>query len=114
MNGKSEKRALRCEVYFSNGDTVLANLKLKSCRKVLLCEAVEVGCSFAVKTLEGQMTGQPGDYLMKGPKGEFYVCRADIFKETYEFVEGAKTKRVSKSVERRLKIQSKPATKAAS
>lgn len=37
-----------------------------------------------VKTLEGTMTGHVGDYIIKGIKGEFYPCRADIFEETYE------------------------------
>jgi hypothetical protein len=37
-----------------------------------------------VYTLEGQMTGSVGDYLMKGVRGEFYFCAKDIFEETYE------------------------------
>ena len=40
-----------------------------------------------IKTLEGTMTGKFGDYIIKGIKGEFYPCRADIFAETYERVE---------------------------
>ena len=37
-----------------------------------------------VKTLEGVMTANPGDYIIKGVKGEFYPCKPDIFEETYE------------------------------
>ena len=37
-----------------------------------------------VYTLEGLMTGQVGDYLIKGVRGEFYFCAKDIFEETYE------------------------------
>jgi len=37
-----------------------------------------------IYTLEGIMTGNLGDYIIKGVKGEFYPCRADIFEETYE------------------------------
>lgn len=37
-----------------------------------------------VYTLEGQMTGAVGDYLIKGIKGEFYFCAKDIFEESYE------------------------------
>lgn len=35
-------------------------------------------------TLEGDMLISPTDYVIKGVKGEFYPCRADIFLETYE------------------------------
>ena len=40
-----------------------------------------------VKTLEGQHVASQGDYLIKGVKGEFYPCKPDIFKLTYEAVE---------------------------
>jgi hypothetical protein len=40
-----------------------------------------------VKTLEGVMTCEVGDWLIKGIKGEFYPCKPDIFAETYEAVE---------------------------
>ena len=37
-----------------------------------------------IPTLEGDMTAQPGDWIIKGVKGEFYPCRNDIFEATYE------------------------------
>lgn len=37
-----------------------------------------------IPTLEGDMTAHPGDYIIKGVKGEFYPCRPDIFEMTYE------------------------------
>ena len=38
-----------------------------------------------IKTIEGDnMTISDGDYIIKGVKGEFYPCKPDIFKETYE------------------------------
>lgn len=40
-----------------------------------------------IPTLEGVMTGEPGDWIIKGVKGEFYPCKADIFAATYEAVE---------------------------
>lgn len=40
--------------------------------------------SIAIRTLEGTMTAQPGDWIIRGVKGEFHPCRADIFTETYE------------------------------
>lgn len=37
-----------------------------------------------IRTLEGEMTAQPGDWIIKGVKGEFYPCKPDIFAATYE------------------------------
>ena len=40
-----------------------------------------------IVTLEGNMIGSMGDYIIKGVKGEFYPCKPDIFEQTYELVE---------------------------
>ena len=62
---------------------------------------VEWGDSFAsvarfdngvltIKTLETHNTpliASPGDWIVRGVKGEFYPCRSDIFEETYEAAE---------------------------
>lgn len=37
-----------------------------------------------IKTLEGTMTINYGDWIIKGIKGEFYPCKPDIFTLTYE------------------------------
>lgn len=39
-----------------------------------------------IKTLEGTMVAQPGDWIIKGIRGEFYPCKPDIFADTYEEV----------------------------
>ena len=39
-----------------------------------------------IKTLEGTMTADIGDYIIKGVNGEFYPCKPDIFEKTYEKV----------------------------
>lgn len=39
-----------------------------------------------VYSLEGVMWASIGDYIIRGIKGEFYPCKPDIFKETYEEV----------------------------
>lgn len=39
-----------------------------------------------INTLEGTMTANCGDWIIKGVKGEFYPCKPDIFDETYEEV----------------------------
>ncbi len=40
-----------------------------------------------ILTLEGEMAFVPGDWIIRGIKGEFYPCRDDIFRATYEAVE---------------------------
>ena len=40
-----------------------------------------------IPTLEGEMKANPGDWIIKGVKGEFYPCKPDIFAATYEPVE---------------------------
>jgi hypothetical protein len=40
----------------------------------------------SIQTLEGEITAQPGDYIIQGVAGEFYPCKPDIFEETYEKV----------------------------
>lgn len=37
-----------------------------------------------IKTLEGVMSANVGDYVIRGVKGEFYPCKPDIFDKTYE------------------------------
>jgi hypothetical protein len=39
---------------------------------------------FRIHTLEGWMTANPGDWIIKGVEGEFYPCKPDIFEATYE------------------------------
>ena len=39
-----------------------------------------------IKTLEGDHIVSIGDYIIKGVNGEFYPCKPDIFKKTYESV----------------------------
>ena len=38
-----------------------------------------------IRTLEGDMRARYGDYIIKGIRGEFYPCNADIFNSTYSF-----------------------------
>ena len=42
------------------------------------------GWLLTITTLEGIMTCQSGDWIIKGVKGEFYPCKPDIFEQTYE------------------------------
>ena len=40
-----------------------------------------------IDTLEGHMTANIGDWIIKGVRGEFYPCKPDIFAATYEAVD---------------------------
>lgn len=56
------------------------------------CKSREIYPEFdgtlTIKTLEGNMTAQDGDYIIKGIAGEIYPCKPDIFEQSYSvFVE---------------------------
>lgn len=40
--------------------------------------------SLFIRTLEGVMEAVPGDWIIRGVKGEVYPCKPDIFAATYE------------------------------
>jgi hypothetical protein len=40
-----------------------------------------------VRTLEGNMKAEVGDWIIKGINGELYPCKPDIFDKTYEKVD---------------------------
>jgi len=45
---------------------------------------LDEACFCDIKTLEGTMTAQEGDWIIRGVKGELYPCKPDIFEMTYE------------------------------
>lgn len=45
------------------------------------------GPKLVIPTLEGEMTADAGDWIIKGVAGEFYPCKPDIFVATYEPVQ---------------------------
>lgn len=44
------------------------------------------GSTFKIFTLEGTMTANVGDWIIRGVSGEHYPCKPDIFEKTYEKV----------------------------
>lgn len=42
----------------------------------------------AIRTLEGIVLIDWGDYIVRGAEGEIYPCKPDLFEATYEAVEG--------------------------
>jgi hypothetical protein len=37
-----------------------------------------------IHTLEGVMTAQPGDWIIRGTEGELYPCKPSVFERKYE------------------------------
>ena len=52
-------------------------------RKVATITAVAIDHPFAVETLEGTATGQPGDWLVRNPSGECWPVPAEVFARRY-------------------------------
>lgn len=53
-------------------------------KKPVVVDAVRLTERTEIKTLEGTMIGNPGDWLITGVAGEKYPCKDDIFRATYE------------------------------
>lgn len=45
---------------------------------------MRIGDKLVIETLEGQVWAAPGDWIIRGVKGELYPCKPDIFAATYE------------------------------
>lgn len=58
------------------------------CRGIIASEKIENGVvgdmGIIISTLEGDMRGSMGDYIIQGVDGEFYPCKPGIFEQTYE------------------------------
>lgn len=51
-----------------------------------------LGQYLEVETLEGTMTADLGDWIIRGVQGELYPCKPDIFAATYEPADAADPK----------------------
>lgn len=59
--------------------------KIGNCDDALeWCNAFVWQGKWHIHTLEGDLLLTPGDWIIKGIKGEFYPCKPDIFEATYE------------------------------
>ncbi len=70
-------------------DTYEDSIGLKECvKRPIIVHALQIKYPFRVKSLEGDYAqGNAGDYLMRGIKGEHYICAKDIFEDSYDFLE---------------------------
>jgi hypothetical protein len=44
-----------------------------------------------IRTLEGPLGASPGDFIIRGVKGEHYACKPEIFEATYDPVAAQQT-----------------------
>lgn len=73
------KRPVVIEAVVWNGKiSSISHLNIPECSQALGSDVLRI------QTLEGSMTAQVGDYIIRGVKGEFYPCKPDIFEATYE------------------------------
>lgn len=86
------KRPVEVDAFLWTGDIEQAE------DPVWICEAIADGnvyfesegsshIQMAIKTLEGTMLANLGDWIIRGTKGEIYPCKPEIFAEIYEPVE---------------------------
>lgn len=58
-------------------------------RPVVIEAYLNTGDAQWIKTLEGSMKAEQGDWIIRSIKGELYPCKDDIFRATYEEVADA-------------------------
>lgn len=61
--------------------------KVKAVKKPIPIEACQTDKEVKIKTLEGVMTAEPGDWIITGVNGEQYPIKDDIFKKTYDIID---------------------------
>lgn len=59
------------------------NVKIEVIREGDADRGIPLCIDCSIKTLEGVMTANVGDYIIKGVNGEFFPCKPDIFEKTY-------------------------------
>ena len=60
--------------------------KVKAVKKPIPVEAYQTDKGLIIKTLEGDMTANPGDWILTGINGEQWPVRNEIFKKTYDII----------------------------
>lgn len=69
-DGSNETYAIICEAMLSDG-----HLNMPSIDNVQ---------DLKIQTLEGEMTADVGDFIIRGIKAEYYPCKPDIFWASYD------------------------------
>ena len=83
MINKYRKKPVIVEAVIWTGNNID---EVKELAKSAVEHIIFVDNNLYIETLEGNMNVSIGDYIIKGIAGEFYPCKPDIFKQTYETV----------------------------
>lgn len=83
MINKYRKKPVIVEAVIWTGNNID---EVKELAKSAVENIIFVDNNLYIETLKGNMKVSIGDYIIKGIKEEFYPCKPDIFKETYETV----------------------------
>lgn len=78
------KKPVVIEAVQWDGDSETANQFLGEDYGVDWEYAAQGDSALVIPTLEGRMRANPGDWIIRGVKGEFYPIKDAIFRETYE------------------------------
>ncbi|WP_096202564.1 hypothetical protein [Bacillus sp. FJAT-45350] len=77
-------------------------------RKPIVVEAVKITRTITLETIEGEVKGNPGDYLITDNNREQYICTAYDFEMNYERVkDGTDLKKLIINSLKRLKRKSR-------
>ncbi len=57
---------------------------MKFKKRQIVIDAYQTTKPLDIKTLEGTMHANAGDWIITGVRGEQYPCQKEIFEETYE------------------------------
>ena len=81
---KFRKKPVVIEAVQFTGDSNGAEIRHWSRNKVFHGTLTDL---WRIETLKGTLFLTEGDWIIRGIQGEFYPCKPDIFKATYEPVE---------------------------
>lgn len=78
------KRPVVIEAQQMSADPDIARVQAHWCGGTFSTSPEGRGAFITIPTLEGDHRALPGDWIIKGVKGEFYPCKDEIFRATYE------------------------------
>lgn len=85
--------AIRFSMWTEDGDPVFETEPPEWLLTAMQKDDGEEGCvdwtaaGIEITTLEGVVTAQPGDWIIRGVEGELYPCKPSIFAASYDEVE---------------------------
>ena len=81
---KFRKKPIIIEAIRWSGENEIDIVKFVSGRVDLGFRFIANNPTIVIETLEGTMTANVGDWIIKGIVGEIYPCKNDIFEKTYD------------------------------